>query len=148
MVIFKCYFMPKRRQKEAKISRATAKAKRVIVDESAVDNDQEKIFLLKVGVACIMVVLVVAWIFNLKYQFKINSNSSGQSTFNWEQTKAELDKAMVQVKEGLNQINQAREQAQNTLPREPELTAQQIDLLKGKLLNEAATSTTASSTKK
>ncbi len=110
--------------------------------------EAKKRLLMWVGISSIMVIFFVAWIFNLKYQFKINSNNSGKSAFNWEQTKAELDKAMGQVKEGLAQIKQAREQVQNTLPRQPELTSQQIDLLKGKLMGEVASSTTASSTKK
>ena len=110
--------------------------------------EKEKILLMRVGVACVMVVFFVGWIFNLKYQFKINSNS-GKSSFNWAETRAELDKAMNQVKEGLTEIKQIQATAvQNTLPREPELTAEQIDLLKGKLMDEVATSTTATSTKK
>ena len=139
--------MAKRGPKEVKISRAAAKAKKVIINQGAQDADKEKMFLLKVGVVCVMVIFFVAWIFNLKYQFKINSNNKSQSTFNWEQTKAELDKATAQVKEGLAQIKQAREQVQNITASQTELTAEQINLLKGKLMNEVATGT-ASSTKK
>jgi len=111
--------------------------------------EKEKILLMRVGVVCIMAIFFVAWIFNLKYQFKINSNNNSKSSFNWEKTKAELDKAMNQVKQGISEIKQIQAtKPQNTLPREPELTAEQINLLKGKLMSEVATSTTASSTKK
>ncbi len=97
--------------------------------------------LLKVGVACIMIILVVVWMFNLKYQFKINSDNSSKSSFDWQKTKVELDQAMGQVKDSLAQIKEASQQVQNTLPREPELTAEQMNLLKGKLMGETATST-------
>ena len=153
--VFKCYFMAKRGPKklEVKINKTAAKVKKAAVDESAESAEKaekaekEKLMFMRVGVVCFMVIFFVAWIFNLKYQFKINSNNNSKSSFNWEQTKAELDKAMAQVKEGLAQIKQAREQVQNTLPRQPQLTSEQIDLLKGKLMNEIATGT-ASSTKK
>jgi len=142
--------MVKRRPKKLAVriekKKKTDQADGIVILEKRTDDgaEKEKLLLLRVGVACIMVIFFVAWIFNLKYQFKINSNNnSNKSAFNWEQTKAELDKAMGQVKEGLAQIKQAREQAQNTLPREPELTSEQIDLLKGKLMSEAASSTTA-----
>ena len=111
--------------------------------------EKEKLLLMRVGVACVMVVFFVAWIFNLKYQFKINSDNNSKSSFDWEQTKVELNKAMSQIKEGINEIKRIQEiTPQNTLPREPELTAEQINLLKGKLMNEAATGTTANNTKK
>lgn len=111
--------------------------------------EKEKILLMRVGVVCIMVVFFVAWIFNLKYQFKINSDNNSKGSFNWEQTKAELNKAMSQIKEGINEIKKIQEATpQNTLPREQELTDEQINLLKGRLMDEAATSTTATSTKK
>ena len=142
--------MVKRRPKKLAVriekKKKTDQADGIVILEKRTDDgaEKEKLLLLRVGVACIMVIFFVAWIFNLKYQFKINSNNnSNKSAFNWEQTKAELDKAMGQVKEGLAQIKQAREQAQKTLPREPELTSEQIDLLKGKLMSEAASSTTA-----
>lgn len=150
--------MPKRRPKklEVRVNKTTGKVKKALVLESNEDMEQEKLMLMKVGVACIMVILVVAWIFNLKYQFKINSENSGKSSFDWQQTKAQLDQAMGQVKQGLDQIKQAREQVRNTLPKQPafvpssgrgELTAEQIDLLKGKLISNAS-STVASSTSK
>ena len=142
--------MVKRRPKKLAVriekKKKTDQAAGIVILEKRTDDgaEKEKLLLLRVGVACIMVIFFVAWIFNLKYQFKINSNNnSNKSAFNWEQTKAELDKAMGQVKEGLAQIKQAREQAQNTLPVPPELTAEQIELLKGKLMSEAASSTTA-----
>lgn len=116
-------------------------------NKTSEEMEKEKILLMRVGVACVMVVFFVAWIFNLKYQFKINANNQSKSSFSWEETKAELDKAMSQVKEGINEIKKIQEtKQQNILPREPELTDEQINLLKGKLMSEVATSTTASST--
>jgi len=126
--------MPKRRLKKLKIE--------------SQEVEKEKLLLMRVGVACVMVVFFVAWIYNLKYQFKINSNNQNQSSFGWEQTKAELDKAMNQVKEGISEIKKILATTeQNTLPREPELTDEQINLLKGKLMGEVASSTIATSTK-
>lgn len=137
--------MPKRRQKKLK-DKVEIKKKPDKTDE---DIKKEKILLMRVGVACIMVIFFVAWIFNLKYQFKINSDNQSKNSFSWEETKAELDKAMSQVKEGINEIKKIQEtKEQNTLPQEPELTSEQINLLKGKLMDEVATSTTATSTKK
>jgi len=120
----------------------------ILEKKTGEEIEKEKILLMRAGVACVMVVFFVAWIFNLKYQFKINSNNQGQSSFNWEQTKTGLDKAMSQVKQGIQEIKQIQAaKVQNTLPRGTELTAEQIDLLKEKLMKEVATSTTASSTK-
>jgi hypothetical protein len=121
----------------------------ILKKKTGEDIEREKIFLMRIGITCVMIVFFVAWIFNLKYQFKISSdNGSRGSSFSWEQTRAELDKAMSQVKESLKEIKQTQETKQlNTLPREPELTSEQIDLLKGKLMNEIATSTAASTNK-
>jgi len=136
--------MPKRRQKKP-ADGSEPKEKTNQVDGGA---EKEKILLMRVGIACVMVVFFVAWIFNLKYQFKINSNNSDKSSFNWAETKAELDKAMGQVKEGINEIKKIQAaKEQNTLPGEPELTNEQINLLKDKLMGEMAASTTATSTK-
>ncbi|MEI6596633.1 MAG: hypothetical protein WCL13_00250 [bacterium] len=137
--------MPKRRQKKLEVE---VKAKKKF-SQTSEDLEKEKILLMRVGVACVMVVFFIAWIFSLKYQFKVNSNNNDKSAFNWEQTKDELDQAMGQIKQGIAEIKQTQEiKQQNTLPREPELTGEQINLLKIKLLNEVATSTIASSTKK
>ena len=126
------------------------KAGGVIVEKKTAEEiEREKLLIMRVGVACVMIVFFAAWIFNLKYQFKINSNNNARSAFDWNQAKVELDKALSQVKEGVEEIKQIQTtNQQNTLPRESELTAEQINLLKGKLLGEAASSTTASSTKK
>ena len=136
--------MAKRRLKkiDVRVSKTVEKAKRAVTQESPENAEKEKLMFMKVGVACVMVIFFVAWIFNLKYQFKINSDNNSQSAFNWQQTKVELDQAMSQVKQGLAQIKQA----QNTLPSQPALTVEQIDLLKGKLMGETASSTTATST--
>lgn len=110
--------------------------------------EKKKLILMQVGVAGFMVIFFTAWIFSLKYQFKANAVNNKQNSFNWKQTKTELDKAMNQVKQGMKEIKQIQATKQvNTLPREPELTAEQINLLKGKLINEIATGT-ATSTKK
>lgn len=110
--------------------------------------EKKKLILMQVGVAGFMVIFFTAWIFSLKYQFKANAVNNKQNSFNWEQTKTELNKAMGQVKQGMKEIKQIQATKQvNTLPREPELTAEQINLLKGKLINEIATGT-ATSTKK
>ncbi len=118
-------------------------------NKSNEEIEKEKLLLMRVGVACTMVIFFVAWIFNLKYQFKINSNNSAKNSFDWEQTKIELDKAMSLVKQGINEIKEVQAtKEQNTLPREADLTSEQINLLKGKLMSEAATTTTATSTVK
>jgi hypothetical protein len=112
------------------------------------DAEKKKLLLMRAGVACVMIIVFTAWIFNLKYQFKTNSNNNGKSSFNWEQTKTELNKAMSQIKQGISEIKQIQAtKEQNTLPREPELTSEQINLLKGRLMSEAATGTASSSKK-
>ncbi len=117
--------------------------------KTAEETEQEKLLIMRVGVACVMIVFFAAWIFNLKYQFKVNANNNAGSSFDWNQAKVELDKALNQMKEGVEEIKQIQTNSQqNTLPRESELTTEQINLLKGKLLGEAASSTTATSTKK
>ena len=147
--------MPKRRQKKLadKIEKKKKAVKTdggvILEKKTAVEIESEKLLLMRVGVACVMIVFFAAWIFNLKYQFKANSNNNAGSAFDWNQAKVELDKALSQVKQGVEEIKQIQTtNQQNTLPRESELTAEQINLLKGKLMNEAATSTAASSTKK
>lgn len=147
--------MPKRRPKKLKIrvekKKITSQAdgKIILSEKTEEEAEKEKLLLMRVGVACVMIIFFVAWIFNLKYQFKINSDNKSKNSFSWEQTKAELDKAMNQIKQGINEIKQIQTaNEQNTLPREPELTSEQINLLKGKLMSETASGTTASSTKK
>ena len=145
--------MPKRGQKKIEVrvekKKKISQPKNDVVIEKGADPEEverEKRLFMWVGVGCIMVVFFVAWIFNLKYQFKINSENSGKNTFNWEQTKAELDKALGQVKQGLNEIKQLRD---NSAPAgQTELTPEQINLLKGRLLGEIATSSMATSTNK
>lgn len=111
------------------------------------DAEREKKFYLRIGVASVMIVFVVLWIFTLKYQFKANSENTSKNTFSWEQTKAELDKAMNQAKQSLAEIKKiSQTSAENVATSSSELTAEQINLLKGKLMSEVATSTTASST--
>ena len=64
---------------------------------------------------------------------------------NWVQIREELDKTFKQVGQGLEQIKQIKDNASIASSSSQELTADQINLLKEKLLNEVA-STTASST--
>lgn len=111
--------------------------------------EREKKMLMWVGVSCLMVIFFVVWIINLKYEFKVSLNKGAESGFNWNQTKIELDKAMTQVKQGLAEIKKIQAGSnQIASSSQPKLTAEQIDLLKGKLLNEVASSTATSSTKK
>lgn len=157
MRLFKYYFMPRRKQTKLKVRIETKKKIHKIDDgiilEKKISKDSEdierkKILLMRAGVICIMVIFFAAWIFNLKHQFKINSNNNDKSLFNWEQAKAELDKAMSHVKQGVNDIKQIQAtNQQRTLPREQELTVEQINLLKGKLMSQTTSNTTASSTK-
>lgn len=112
------------------------------------DAEKKKLLLMRVGVACIMVIVFASWIFNLKYQFKINSSDNRKNSFDWEQAKTELNKAIGQVKQGISEIKQIQAiKEQNTLPGEPEPTNEQIDLLKGRLMSEAATGTASSTVK-
>lgn len=111
-------------------------------------TEEEKIKFMRVGVICLMAVFFVLWIFNLKYQFKINSNNLSDnraSDFNWVQTKTELDQALGKIKDGLAQLKQAGQlvAARNTLPSEPQLTDEQMDLLKGKILDKASSTATS-----
>lgn len=108
-------------------------------------SEQERVFFMRAAIACIMIALFVVWIFNLKHQFKVNAVKDDNKNFNWEQTKEELNKAMSQVKEGIAEIKQINDNAQKTESEKPELTEEQINLLKGKLINTVA-STTATST--
>lgn len=131
-------------KKDKKINKTTSDV--VLEKRTSEDIEKEKIMLMRVGVACFMVIFFVAWIFNLKYQFKINSNNSNQSSFDWEQTRTELNKTLGQIKQGMAEIKQAQTITQNTTPEEPELTNKQISLLKEKLINDIASSTIATST--
>lgn len=144
---FECYFMPKKRPKKLKIRVEAKKSANqadslVILEKKTETAEKKKLILMQVGVAGVMIIFFVAWIFSLKYQFKVNANNNSRSSFNWEQTKAELDKTMGQVRQVLAEIKQIQAaKQQNTLPRQTELTAEQIDLLKGKLINETASET-------
>ena len=111
------------------------------------DIEMEKIVFMRIGVACFMVIFFIVWIFNLKYQFKINSNNISKNSFDWQQTRTELDKTFKQIKDGMAQIKEAQTIAQNSAASETTLTNKQIDSLKIKLMDEvAATSTIASTT--
>ena len=139
--------MLKKRPKKLKIRIAAKKkadqADNIVILEQKTGNTEKKtLLLMRVGVAGFMAIFFMAWIFSLKYQFKTNANNNSKSSLNWEQTKTELDKVMNQVKQGIAEIKQIQAaKQQNTLPRQPELTSEQIDLLKGKLINEAASGT-------
>ena len=134
--------MPKGGGKKLKIrvnkTAAVKRAETVRVEFDGEKVEQEKRLFMWVGVSCVMAVIFIIWIFNLKYQFAANTDKSGRDNFNWEQTKAELDKAMAQIKQGISEVKQARE---------TEPTPEQIDALKGKLLGEAGTSTATSTIK-
>lgn len=142
--------MLKKKPKKLKIRLETTKKKinrvdsLVILEKRTEDEDKErkKLLLLRAGVAGSMVIFFAAWIFSLKYQFKTNENNNNKNSFNWEQTKAELDQVMSQVKQGLKEIKQIQAaRPVNTLPRETELTSEQLDLLKEKLMEETASGT-------
>jgi hypothetical protein len=114
---------------------------------NAARAERRKQILTQFGIGLFMVIFVVAWLFNLKYEFKANATRNNQNKFDWNQTKAELDKAMAQVKQGLEEIKKINQlKMQNTLPGEPKLTKEQIDLLKNKIMNEVATNTASSTT--
>jgi len=102
--------------------------------------EREKKLFMWVGVSCVMAVIFIIWLFNLKYQFATNADKSDKNGFSWEQTKAELDKAMAQIKQGISEIKQTRNS-------EPELTDEQISALKGKLMSEVGTGTASSTIK-
>ena len=144
--------MPTRGQKKLRVKiekkKKTNKTNRTVVLEKRTNEDmeKEKLMLMRVGVACFMVIFFVAWIFNLKYQFKISSNNNSKSSFNWEQTKTDLNKALEQVKSGIEEIKQTQTAAQNATLGESKLTNEQINLLKAKLISEVASSTVATST--
>ncbi|KKS33975.1 MAG: hypothetical protein UU95_C0019G0009 [Parcubacteria group bacterium GW2011_GWC2_42_12] len=166
MVIFKCYFMPKRRRKnsevrskklELKILSARKDKKNEEISQAQADNinevefDNEKVerdkqLFMWIGISCLMVIFFVVWIFSLKYEFKASFSKTANSGFNWSQTKVELDKAMTQVKQGLAEIKKIQDSSSQNA-NEPKLSQEQIDLLKGKLLNEIATGTASSTIK-
>lgn len=121
---------------------------RIALENKIQAAENKKLVLMRAGVAGVMIIFFITWIFSLKYQFKTKADNKNKKSFNWEQTKAELDQAMSQVKKGIAEIKQIQAaKPQNTLPRQPELTNKQIDLLKTKLIIEAATGT-ASGAKK
>jgi porphobilinogen deaminase len=144
--------MPKKGQKKLKVKIQKDKKINKISNNTVLEKktneeiEKEKIMLMRVGVACFMMIFFVAWIFNLRYQFKMNSNNVNKSSFNWEQTRTELSKTLGQIKQGMAEIKQAQTVAQNTNPEEPELSNEQINLLKEKLINDVASSTIATST--
>ncbi len=106
------------------------------------NTEKKKLLIMRAGVSCVMAAFLIAWIFNLKYQFK-TSSGNGKKNFNWTQTKGELNNAMAQIKQDLNQIKQEK----NILPISQELTPEQIDSLKAKLADQTA-GLAASSTEK
>ena len=128
-----------------------APANQPLAQESEFDSgkeEQKNKLIMWLGIGGVMIVFFVAWIFNLKYEFKASLKKSATSGFNWSQTKSELDKAMTQVKQGLAEVKKIQANLKaNALPSETKLTAEQINLLKGKLLNEAATGTASSTVK-
>ena len=149
--------MPKRRQKGLKSVKSAAKRTRPqsrAVEPSVISHinqfDAQKIerrnwLITWVGIGCIMSAFFIAWIFNLKNEFRSSVNQDQEGEMNWVQIREELDKTFKQVGQGLEQIKQIKDNASIASSSSQELTADQINLLKEKLLNEVA-STTASST--
>lgn len=152
--------MPKRRQKKLKVGvetdKKTDKTDNIekITDKDEQDIEKEKLFLMRVGVSCLMVIFFVFWILNLRHEFKISLHKSAKSGFDLSQTKNELAKAMDQVKQSLAEVKEIQgklKPAASLEASESALTPQQIDSLKEKLLDEVASSIatgTASSTVK
>jgi len=109
--------------------------------------EQKKLYMY-IGVGGLMAVIFTVWIFTLKYEFRASVRKSARNEFNWEETRVELDKTMTQVKQGLAEIKKIQAASdQKATSSEPILTEEQIDLLKGKLLNTAEAETGSSSRK-
>jgi len=149
--------MPKRRQKKisagSKKSKASQPAEKIIetVEPSDERVERDKKMFMWVGISCLMVIFFVVWIIGLKYEFRINLHKGASSGFDWQQTRIELDRAMTQVKQGVAEIKKIKDNVTAPAPAEqnvsePKISAEQLDFLKSKLLDEIATST-ASSTK-
>ena len=155
--------MPKRRQKiisdnEIKKSRKVKdrilsvqeKEENILSEQENSDDQEERKnkLIMWIGISCIMAVFFIAWIFTLKYEFKASLNKRASGSFNWNQTKAELADAMAKVKLGIAEVKQIQKETLSNSPQQSELSVEQIKLLKGKLLNEVAstTETTASGT--
>jgi len=110
-----------------------AVAEKINLDDG--QEEKRKRMFMWVGVSSLMVIFFVVWLFTLKYEFRASIKKSAKNEFNWNQTREELAKTMAQVKQGLAEIKKMQKDA------EPKLTEEQMDLLKGKLLNETATGT-------
>ena len=109
--------------------------------------EQKNKLVMWVCIGCIMLAFFIAWIFNLKNEFKASVKNISGNGLNWSQARAELDKTMDQVKQGIAQIKKIQENATSTPLKEKELTPEQINSLKSRLLQEIATSTASSTIK-
>lgn len=107
----------------------------------AENAESKKLIIMRTCIACVMAVFFIAWIFNLKYQFKTSFGEEGQK-LNLGQAKANIDEAIANTKNNLENIKRAREQIQDILPQNNGISALQIELLKNKLTNENAASGT------
>ncbi len=93
-------------KKETRQLLATAASQTRVGDEQA---EKKKKLIMWIGVSSIMAVFFIAWIFNLKYEFKAIASRSGKTgEFDWSQVKTQLDDTMKQVKQSLAEIKQAR----------------------------------------
>lgn len=112
------------------------------------EAERKKRLIMRLGVSSVMAVFFVIWIFNLKYEFKTSAGKSVANKFDLSQARVELDKTMKQLKRGLAEVKKIQaDSGQGSSSSEPKLTQEQIEALKGKLLNEAATGTASSTVK-
>ncbi|MDD4900634.1 MAG: hypothetical protein PHS62_00775 [Patescibacteria group bacterium] len=115
--------------------------KPTLVDREAAQAKNQLIA--KVGVTSVMIIFFIIWMFVLKYEFSVSTRSSRtNSGFDLNQVRSELDKTMQKVKEGIAEIKAIQQNSQSaTSSRAADLTPEQLDLLKGKLLDGMASGT-------
>lgn len=100
-------------------------------------DEEKKKMIMYAGVGFFMVVILVAWLINIKYTFK--AVAPADKTVNepsLEKITGDLSKTIIEVKKGINEIKEASKQNNITGQKESTTPALEgIDELKNKLEN-------------
>ena len=110
------------------------------------DLERRNRLIMWVGITAIMAVIIIVWLFNLKNEFSVRGESGLADVINWDQIKSASAPMIDQLEQGLAQINKLSENISSSTPKEEAMSDEQIKTLKEKLINEVASTTSASST--
>lgn len=136
-------------KKEIRKDDVIKKERKIRKEDKSEKEERDKRMVMWLGIIFFMVLIIGFWIYNIRSVFRSdNTNNKSVSQFDWEKIKGEFRKATEEVKNNMAELKKLQAPAgQNALiENQDNIKGDEINLLKQRLLEEAATSTTATST--